>query len=70
MTLEEARKSVGWNRVELERRAGLKDGVIYDLETGRNRRPSWETVFKVTEALRAAGLKALTPEQIFPVRAA
>lgn len=70
MTLEEARRSVGWNRAELARRAGLKDDVIYDLETGRNRRPSWETVYRVTEALRSAGLRALTPEQIFPVRAA
>ncbi len=70
MTLIEARESVGWSRAELARKAGLKDGDIYDLEHGRNRRPSWDSVYKITEALRGAGLKAVTPEQLFPVKAA
>lgn len=68
MTLQEARESVGWNRAELARQAGMKDGDIYDLEAGRVRRPSWDSVYRITEAFRRAGMKGLTPEQIFPLQ--
>lgn len=67
MTLIEARESVGWSRAELARKAGLKDDDIYDLENERNKRPSWHTVFLITEALRGAGLVGLQPQQIFPI---
>lgn len=68
MTLEEARKIAGLSRAELARRAGVSDDDLYDLENARNQRPAWELVGRITGALREAGLKGLTPEDLFPLR--
>jgi transcriptional regulator with XRE-family HTH domain len=67
MTLRQARELVKLTQAELAARAGLERSAIHDLEAGRNRRPSWDTVFRVTTALRDCGLAGITPEQLFPV---
>lgn len=70
MELRQARELVKLTQSDLAQRAGLERGTIHDLESGRNRKPSWDTVFRVTKALQAAGLAGVTPEQLFPVEAA
>jgi len=69
MTLREARTLVNLTAAELATKAGLDRSTIYDLEANppRNNRPSWELVYRVTEALREAGLPGVTYEQLFPV---
>lgn len=67
MTLKEARELVGLSQIELDRRAGLAQGTIHDLETGRVENPSFERVVHIVRALRRAGLKGVEAEQIFPV---
>lgn len=68
MTLGEARARLRWTQTELERRAGLRQGTVSDIELGRNGRPAYETVMQIVKALQRGGLKTLRkPEDIFPV---
>lgn len=69
MTLPEARALVGLSRAELARRADVSDDSLYDIETGRNQKPAWVLVGNITRALRDAGLKTITPEDLFPLSA-
>src|SRR5262245_6193124 len=48
--LRELREGKGWTQAELAERAGLTREGIAQLETGR-RKPAWETVIVVSEAL-------------------
>lgn len=67
MTMAEARGLAGLTQSELARRVGVSRGTIYELESGRNQRPAWELVGRIVAALRDAGLRGLTAEQLFPL---
>lgn len=70
MTLQEARKIAGLTRRGLADLAGTTDTTIYDIESGRNLRPSHETVTLIVRALQQRGLAGITTEDLFPVKAA
>src|SRR5947208_3616649 len=67
MTLKQARELAGLSPAQLEKLAGVIRNTVYDLEAGRNRRPSHETVTRLVRALRRSGLTGVTAEQIFPI---
>lgn len=67
LTLRSARELCGLTQSELARRAGLNTSAVFDLERGRSRRPSHETVVKIIRALQSAGMAGVTAEQLFPV---
>jgi transcriptional regulator with XRE-family HTH domain len=70
MSLRQARELVQLSQAELAARAGLDRSVVHDLESGRNKRPSWQSVYLITEALKAAGIPGLQPQQVFPIEKA
>jgi len=65
--LKQARDLAGFTRNRLAELAGTTTTTIYDLETGRNKRPAYETVVRLVRAFQDAGLKGITAEQLFPV---
>lgn len=67
LNLREARELAGLSQSELARRAGLKTSAIFDLESGRVKRPSHETVVLIVRALQTAGLAGITSDKLFPV---
>jgi DNA-binding XRE family transcriptional regulator len=67
MTLREARDIAGLSRNRLAELADTTTTTIYDIETGRNARPSYETVVRIVRALQRCGLAGITAEQLFPV---
>jgi transcriptional regulator with XRE-family HTH domain len=68
MTLREARDIAGLTRDRLAELSGTTATTIYDIETGRNARPSHETVVRIVRALQRTGLAGVTAEQLFPVQ--
>jgi DNA-binding XRE family transcriptional regulator len=68
--LRNARLMLGLSQGELAKLAGVKKQTVHELEVGRIRHPRWCDVFRLTHGLRQAGLKGVTPEQIFPVELA
>jgi len=69
MTLEQARQLLGWSVPKLAKKAGQKPGAIYDLEHGRNLRPSYVLVMSIFKALQRGGLRGIDIEDIFPLPA-
>ena len=67
MALEETRRMVAMTQRDLDRLAGLTPGTTHDIERGRVRRPSHDTVTRIVRALRRRGLSGITAEQLFPV---
>lgn len=67
VTLHEARKIAGLSRNRLAELAGTTTTTIYDIERGRNQRPSYKTVTQIVRALQNAGLRGITAEELFPV---
>lgn len=67
MTLREARKLAGLSRQALAQKANTTTTTIYDIERGRNLRPSHETVVRIVRALQQHGLAGLTSDDLFPV---
>lgn len=65
MTLEQARKLLGWTQERLAAEAGEKKSAISDLETGRNENPSYRLVMNTFRALQRGGLRGLDVEDIF-----
>lgn len=61
MTLKEARRRKGLTQVELSTLSGVTQTAISALEVGRSHSPTWETVAKLSKALR------VKPEVLFPV---
>jgi transcriptional regulator with XRE-family HTH domain len=49
-----ARELKGWSLRELEKRCGVSNVVISQIETGRTKSPTWHNVVKITKSL---GLK-------------
>lgn len=64
MKLREARKAVGLSKMKLETLAGVSRNTVYNIEAGKNLNPSWGDVVAITNALRAAGMPGLQPEDI------
>lgn len=67
ITLDTARRLLGWTQANLAAKSGLKVTAISDLETGRTESPGYATVMRIVGALRRGGLQGLKPEDIFPV---
>lgn len=67
LTLKEARGLAGLSQLGLDDAASVPRGTTFDLESGRNRRPAYDTVVKLVRALQRAGLSGLAAEQVFPV---
>jgi transcriptional regulator with XRE-family HTH domain len=67
MTLCQARELAGITQSELDRLAGLRKGTTQQIEAGRNKRPAYETVVRITRGLRRAGLAGISAEKIFPI---
>lgn len=67
MELRQARELLGISQLELDRESGLPKGSVNDIEAGRNRRPSHDTVIRIVRALRRRGLQGADSEQLFPV---
>lgn len=66
MTLQNAREALGWTPRKLDKAAGVPIGTTYDIESGRNKNPSWGIVSSLTAALQKAGLKGVTSDVLFP----
>lgn len=49
-----ARELKGWTLRDLERRTGISNALLSQIETGKIREPSWRNVVKIAAAL---GLK-------------
>lgn len=67
ITLTQARELLGWSQAKLADAAGEKVANIFDLENGRNRRPSFALVMRVVAALQRGGLTGIKPEDLFQV---
>lgn len=65
MTLEEARRLLGWSARRLAREAGEHAANIADIEKGRNERPAYALVMNIVTALRRGGLPGIKPEDVF-----
>ncbi len=61
MDLETARKIKGLSQAALDDAAGLSRGTVSDIERGKNRNPSWETVAKIAKVI------GIDPLKIFPI---
>lgn len=62
MNLRTARRLADVTQAELAQKAGVDQTTISDIERGRNRNPSWQTVKRIATAL------GVDPEEIFPVQ--
>lgn len=62
MNLRTARRIKDITQAELAEQAGVDQTTISDIERGKNRNPSWETVKRISDAL------GVEPAEIFPVR--
>lgn len=49
--IRELREKRGWTQTELARRAGVKQGVLSDIETGTTRDPRVGTLSAIANAL-------------------
>lgn len=67
MTLEQARKLLGWTQSKLAHEAGEPISTISDIETGRNARPAYIVVMRIMGALKKGGLAGVDPQDVFPV---
>lgn len=65
--MNDARRLTGLTQIQLDDRANLTRGTIADIERGKNKNPSHETVTRIIRALHAAGLAGVSAEDIFPV---
>lgn len=52
--LKASREAAGLTQTELARKAGLTQSAISEIESGKRRRPSWETIHKIQTALASA----------------
>lgn len=49
--IQELRKEKGWSQTELARRAGVKQGVLSDIESGKTKNPRSDTLAAIALAL-------------------
>lgn len=62
--LERIRRKAGMTQAELAERSGLSQASISFLETGEIQKPSWDTVFVLSQVL------GVEPHKLFPVERA
>lgn len=67
VTLNEARRLTSLSQSQLDDLAEVSRGTVADIERGKNKNPSHETVTKITRALQQRGLAGLAVEELFPV---
>jgi len=67
MTIAEARRVAELTQTQLDDLAGLTRGTTADIERGKNKRPSHETVTRIVRAFRGKGLKGISADEMFPV---
>ena len=60
MTLREARQERGWTQDVLAEKSGVDQTTISSLERGAVQSPAWDTVRKLSTALR------VKPDTLFP----
>ncbi len=60
MKLEAIRTKRKLSQIELDEKAGLRRGTTHDIEKGRSKNPSYETVVRLAKALE------VEPEKLFP----
>jgi predicted transcriptional regulator len=65
--LKTFREHLGISQIELDARAGIREGTTFDLESGRNKRPAHETVVRIVRAFHRSGMRGVTTDQIFHV---
>jgi transcriptional regulator with XRE-family HTH domain len=65
--LSEARRIAGLSQLQLDDLAGLTRGTVADIERGKNKNPSHETVTRLVRALKQRGFNGLSAEELFPV---
>ena len=65
LSLEEARRLLGWSAAKLAAEAGLNHSAIYDIEQGRSKNPGYMTVARIVMALKSGGLPGLETHDIF-----
>jgi len=63
MNLRTARRLKDITQAQLADLAGVDQTTISDIERGKNRNPSWETVQRISRAL------GVEPQEIFPISA-
>ena len=61
-TLRQVRRSRDLTQAQLAQLTGLRQTTISDIESGRNRNPSWEFVRRISAALE------MDPRELFPGR--
>lgn len=61
MTLREARTAKQLTQEQLADLVGVDQATISDLELGRNRNPSWNTVARIAKSL------GVEPHDLFPI---
>lgn len=49
--IRELRQKKGWTQTELARRAGVKQGVLSDIESGKTKHPRIDTLAAIAFAL-------------------
>lgn len=49
--IQVARECKGWSLRELEKRTGISNALLSQVETGHIKNPSWKNVIKIAKAL-------------------
>lgn len=49
--IKKLRERRGWTQSELARKAGIKQGVLSDIETGKTKHPRIDTIAAIAQAL-------------------
>lgn len=62
-----ARTTLKLSQKRLARLTRCTQATIGDIESGRNRQPSYEKVVRIVRALRANGLPDITADDLFAV---
>lgn len=65
MKLKDLREALGISQLELDRRAGLTQGTVRDIENERNANPTINVCVRIADALRRAGAKGVEIESLF-----
>jgi transcriptional regulator with XRE-family HTH domain len=50
--IKQLRERKGWSQSELARRAGISQGVLSDIESGRTKNPRSDTLAAIARALK------------------
>jgi predicted transcriptional regulator len=66
-TLKQAREALDITQVQLDQLAGVRAGTTWEIESGRSKRPAFDTVTRIMRALNRSGLKGVTADTLFPV---